>query len=443
MTEPGTARACVVPPEPASEAVRSGLMDIASLTSRRLRGRSTVWILALLALLAGACGGGGDDVADDVEQTTSTTTTTTTEAPEPELPPGPPTTRGPAPELVVEPIGSMGSITVISGDPIYHGVLGQLAADRNVVPAAALPPAPVADGISPLTGLPLADPTVASRPAIVAKVDNTSKGRPQAALSQADIVYVTEIEGGATRLAAVFHAQTPDELGPIRSGRTTDLTITGSLNSPIFLWSGGNSVHRELLRRSNLVDQGALRRNEYYRASDRPGTYNLMTSAPQMWQIAADANAGGTPPTHFEFRTDKITLPPSATPVGTASLNYPSAAASWTWDQASGVFRRSQGGEEYVDAAGVRIGAANVLIAEVESRFTGMIDTAGTRVNEQLFVGAGRGWVLSDGHLIEVTWTKPSLSSVATWTTADGIPVALLPGQTWVELIGADRTSFE
>ncbi|NCG38376.1 MAG: hypothetical protein GWP48_12765 [Actinobacteria bacterium] len=36
--------------------------------------------------------------------------------------------------------------------------------------------------------------------------------------------------------------------------------------------------------------------------------------------------------------------------------------------------------------------------------------------------------------MIEVTWTKPSIHSVATWTTADGVPVALSPGQTWIEL---------
>ncbi len=416
--------------------------SLGSSVSRRLR-LLVVALLCSAVVLVGACGGGGDDPAEDESETSAeSTTSTTSKAPEPELPPGPPTTRGPAPELVVEPIGSMGSVTVIAGDPIYHGVLGQLATDRNVVAAAALPPAPVANGVSPLTGLPLADPSAASRPAIVAKVDNTNKGRPQAALSMADIVYVTEIEGGSTRLAVVFHSQTPGEIGPIRSGRTTDLTVTGSLNSPIFIWSGGNSVHRELLRRSPLVDLGALRRNEYYRAPGRPGTYDLMTSAPEMWQIAAEANDGGAPPTHFEFRTDKVTLPPSATPVATASLNYPSASASWSWDAAARVFRRTQSDKVYVDDAGVQIGAANVLIAEVPSVFTGMIDSAGTRVDEQLFVGSGRGWVLSDGHKIEVTWTKPSLGSVATWTTADGIPVAMLPGQTWIELIGADRTTF-
>ena len=68
---------------------------------------------------------------------------------------------------------------------------------------AALPPAPASDGIAPLTGLPM-DSSLSSRPAVLVKIDNTSKGRPQEALGQADLVYEEMIEGGFTRLAAVL-----------------------------------------------------------------------------------------------------------------------------------------------------------------------------------------------------------------------------------------------
>ena len=42
-------------------------------------------------------------------------------------------------------------------------------------------------------------------PAISAKIDNTSAGRPQLALNDADIVYVTRVEVGLTRLLPVWH----------------------------------------------------------------------------------------------------------------------------------------------------------------------------------------------------------------------------------------------
>lgn len=401
----------------------------------RTRRTAAPFIASLaLALLAVACGGGDDDTV--AEETTTTAvvadaTTTTTEDATPAV--GPPTTRGPAPDVEVEPLTGLGGISVLSGEPAYTGVLGQVDVDRNIVAPVALPPAPAAEGIAPLTGLPLDDVTTADRPAVLVKIDNTGKGRPQEALAQADLVYEEMIEGGFTRLAAVYHTNAP-LMGPIRSGRTTDIALLGSLNEPVFAWSGANLVHAALLRRQPMVDLGAQTRSEYFRASDRPGTYNLMAEAQTLLDLAAEREAGGAPPPHFEYVNDEVGLPATAEPADTVTIAFPSVTATWDWDAAAGGWARTQDGTDHVDAQEQRVVAANVVIAEVADVATGSVDTAGSRVTEQQFLGSGRGWVFTDGHVVEVTWTKPSLRSVATWTTADGVPVALTPGITWVEL---------
>jgi Protein of unknown function (DUF3048) N-terminal domain/Protein of unknown function (DUF3048) C-terminal domain len=396
-----------------------------------------------LALLAAACSGGDGDDADaagdppsttlvaDGQTSSSTSSTTSTVAV------GPPTTRGPAPDVAVQPVGGVGGITVLSGEPAYRGVLGQLDPDRNIVAPVALPPAAAADGIAPLTGLPLDDAAVADRPALLVKIDNTSKGRPQESLALADLVYEEMIEGGFTRLAAVYHTNAP-LLGPVRSGRTTDIPLLGSLNQPIFAWSGANLVHAALLRRQHIVDLGAQSRNEYFRASDRPGTYNLMSEAQTLFDIAAGRDNSGPPPPQFEYRDATIGLPDSAQPAAGLVVRFPSATAEWAWDASVEGWVRTQNGTEHVDAQGERVTAANVLVAEVRKVATGSVDTAGSTVFEQQFLGSGRGWVFTDGQVVEATWTKPSIRSVATWTTPDGIPVALTPGTTWIELAPVD-----
>jgi hypothetical protein len=403
--------------------------------------RRLIILFVALALFAVACGGGDEAIdsedlvvdgtddepesaAPDTESTTSTSDT---------VPAGPPTTRGPAPVVVVEPLTGVGSITVISGEPGYQGVLGQIDPDRNIVSPAALPPDVPAAGISPLTGLPI-DSLTADRPAMVVKIDNTEKGRPQEALTLADVVFVEQIEGGFTRLVVVFHSNTPAVIGPIRSGRSSDIGILGSFNNPIFVWSGANRVQGAVIRRLNFVDLGAGTRTEFYRADDRPGTYDLMADPAVLWGIAEANEDGGIPPAHFEFQNDEVALPAGAIPVDHADVSYPSVTSSWTWDGTARGWRREQSGTEHVDAKGNPVIAANVLVAEVEKVFTGSVDAIGTRVYEEQFVGSGVGYAFVDGHMIEVTWTKPSIHSVATWTTADGVPVALMPGQTWIEL---------
>jgi hypothetical protein len=396
-----------------------------------------------LSLVTAACGGGDADDAEPAAAESATTApaegSSTTSTTEPLL--GPPTTRGPAPTVTVEPIGTLGGISVLPGEPAYRGVLGQVDIDRNIVAPVALAPAPAAEGIAPLTGLALDDPTIASVPAVLVKVDNTSKGRPQEALEQADLVYEEMIEGGFTRLAVVFHTNAP-LMGPIRSGRTTDIALIGSLNEPVFAWSGANLVHAALLRRQPMVDLGAQSRSEYFRAADRPGTYDLMSEAQTLLGVASDRGDGGAPPPHFEYRDETIGLPATAEPASTVTISFPSVNATWDWDAAAGGWARTQGPSEHVDAQGERVVAANVVVAEVRQVATGSVDTAGSTVFEQQFLGSGRGWVFTDGHVVEVTWTKPSLRSVATWTTADGVPVALVPGNTWVELAPVDKTTF-
>lgn len=419
-----------------------------------MRCRLLLILFIVFALLATACGGGDEaaDVApsDDTETSdvvaqddagssddTDDVATTTTEAPL-----VPPTTRGPAPILDVEPVTSINAVTIISGEPAYRGLLGQLDPQRNIVQAAALPPAAAAPGVAPLTGLPLTDLSIAERPAVVAKIDNTDKGRPQAALTQADIVYVTQIEGGSTRLVAVFHSQTPEEIGPVRSGRTTDIAIFRGYNNPIFVWSGANVVTARIIRPYLMVDLGAGTRSEYRRHPDRPGSYDLMTDPTVMWEIAESLEDGGAPPVQFEYRDETIAHPATAVPAGEIRIEYPAATVEYFWDKEIGVYRRSQNGTPHVDADDLEVRPVNVVVAEVGSINTGMTDTAGSSVGEQQFIGSGRGWVFTDGQVIEVTWTKPSLASVPTWTTADGVPVPLTPGQTWVELAPAGATSY-
>ena len=126
----------------------------------------------------------------------------------------------------------------------------------------------------------------------------------------------------------------------------------------------------------------------------------------------------------------------------TVTVSFPSVSATWDWDAGAGGWARTQDSSEHVDAQGERVLAANVIVAEVRQVATGSVDTAGSTVFEQQFLGSGRGWVFTDGHVVEVTWTKPSLRSVATWTTPDGVPVALVPGTTWIELAPEGKTTF-
>src|ERR1700731_3963454 len=59
--------------------------------------------------------------------------------------------------------------------------------------------------IAPLTGLPDPGGAALKRPALVVKIENDTNSLPQFGVDQADVVYEEIVNGGITRLAAIFN----------------------------------------------------------------------------------------------------------------------------------------------------------------------------------------------------------------------------------------------
>ena len=344
--------------------------------------RRVVALLFLSTLLVAACGGGDSDEDTAVTQTSTTTTeatTTTTEAPTTTTEPAPPPT-------------------------------------------------------FPLTGEPL-DSADAEHPALVVKIDNHPDSRPQWGLNQADIVYEEIVEGRITRFAAVFHSQDSDPVGPIRSARTSDFDILTQLNTPLFANSGGNE---NVLTMLNSVDTQSVNVNAqpdlYYRESSRRRPHNLMANTSELF--AAAGQEAGTPPQLFEYRTPDASLPASAMVVDGIDIDYGGTQVEYRWDPAGGGWLRTQNGTPHFDVDDVQIAPENVIVQFISYGRS----PADAGSPEAELIGEGEVWVLTDGHLIEGTWSRPDPESPTTLTVGSET-IALTPGSTWVALPRLDMAT--
>jgi hypothetical protein len=131
----------------------------------------------------------------------------------------------------------------------------------------------------PLTGLP-ASGTAPKHPAVVVKIDNTGSSSPQVGLGKADLVTEELVEGGATRLAVFYYSQLPDQVGPVRSMRATDIGIVQPADA-VLVASGGAppTVRRVADAGIKTFTEGAT---GYTRATDRSAPYNLMMDLPKL-----------------------------------------------------------------------------------------------------------------------------------------------------------------
>jgi hypothetical protein len=294
----------------------------------------------------------------------------------------------------------------------------------------------VAPNVAPLTGLP-GDPAKLARPALLVKIDNAPKARPQAGLNEADIVVEEGVEGGITRFAALFHSQESKPVGPVRSARSTDIRLISALRHPLFAYSGANATFQRYVHEAPLVDVGFDDHpDRYSRDSQRPSPYNLFSETEKLLDLAPDDAV--PPPALFAWRS------PGAAPSGAGARAVTHARvwwqahrlteALWDWDATAKGWRRTQNGEAHVDAAGRQVTPPNVVIQFVTYHDTGQVDSTGTAVPEADVIGQGDAWVLTGGMLIPCHWSKKSDMDVTRYVDSSGAEVKLTPGKTWVEL---------
>jgi DUF3048 family protein len=288
----------------------------------------------------------------------------------------------------------------------------------------------------PLTGLPISDPTLAARPALVVKIDNHPDARPQSGLNQADIVFEENVEQ-LTRFAAVFQTNAPDPVGPIRSGREQDVQLLGSLNKPIFAWSGGNPGVTAAINGSDFVvanvQTNARSASESYRARDRSVPHNLYAQGSGLFTMAP---AGATPPPQqFSYRKDGEA--PEGVASGGADIAMDGVTVHWTYDAKSGSYLRFQGGKAHNDAALGQVNAANVLVLVVD--YTRSAIYAPSPIAQT--VGTGEAFLFTAGTVVHGTWTRDDRLKTFTLIAGSGKPMLLTPGRTWVELSRVDSTT--
>ncbi|MFB9839019.1 DUF3048 domain-containing protein, partial [Actinoallomurus acaciae] len=115
---------------------------------------------------------------------------------------------------------------------------------KGPVAAVASPPSPASSDPSPsstpsparthpFTGAPAG----ADGPVLAVKIDNTRSAKPQLGLRSADIVYVEQVEGGLSRIMAIFSSKLPSSVGPVRSARISDLHLLPQFGRPAFAYS--------------------------------------------------------------------------------------------------------------------------------------------------------------------------------------------------------------
>lgn len=280
-------------------------------------------------------------------------------------------------------------------------------------------PAPV----DPLTGGKLS-----TNPVLAVKIDNTYFAVPQFGVSDADVVFVEQVEGGLTRIIGVFHSTLPTEVGPVRSVRSTDAQLLPAFGKPGLVFSGGAGGPLADLAATSVVDTSAMG-DAYFRSDVATGTYNLHAD---LAKIAVEVkNLGPVRSIGFTFvpHSPEVLAGPK---VSSIHVVMQSGTTDFAW--MSGHWVRMRDGAPVSDYQGKVEGADNVLVQHVEDEPDGTVDSVGSPSYLSKTVGSGKVSLFRDGHQVNGTWKRAKASDPFTYLDNNGKPLPFKPGKTWIML---------
>lgn len=303
--------------------------------------------------------------------------------------------------------------------------------------------------LCPLTGTPAPDGVVPARPAIAFKVDNYSSGalpqpyaRPQAGLDRADVVFEEQVEGGITRLVAVFQCHEASLVGDIRSARLLDIGIASELSHPLLVHVGGIVPVLVRIDRSSLVnvDLGNLA-SEQINPPGRVPPYDDFTTTARIWSLYRTRR---TPPAPiFTYSAAR----PDGQRVSQIHLDWSiTSDIYWRWDPRTGTWLRFYDNTAGLPGPaviqpdllrdGVQDQAQNVIIQLVHLSYGPWLENfeGGEEVQAPIADSSGRAWIFRNGEVIPGVWVHRSLTSPTIFRTATGKVITLAPGRTWVEV---------
>jgi hypothetical protein len=335
-------------------------------------------------------------------------------------------------------IAAVVAVVILAGAGITLAVTSGSKPKKAVPPprhpvAATMIPATTTGALCPLTGLPAPNGQVPQRPALAFKVDNYPTARPQSGLEDADVVFEEPVEGGITRFVAIFQCQEANLVGPIRSARAIDVPILDQLSKPLFVHAGGINPVIALVNDANLYNDDVFTHGSIVQnPRGRYAPYDTYASTAAAW--ALQPNDTSPPAPLYTYSTTA----PTGTPVGSVHIPFSGTNNNtWTWSPINGAWLLSIGGTPAnVADGGTRIGVPNLVVQTVHTTLGPWLENSegGLEVQAQL-TGSGPVAVFRNGVEITGTWQRAALSDTTSLVAADGSPIPLEPGKTWVELV--------
>jgi len=289
--------------------------------------------------------------------------------------------------------------------------------------------------IKPIPTVKIVDENSDSRPFAI-MINNHNYARPNhAGLQDAFVVYEVIVEGGITRLMAIFKDATTERIGSIRSSRHNFLDYALEYDA-IYVHFGWSKLAKSDISKFKVNNINGLYDNGFWRdkSLNVPSEHTAFTNIEKMTSTAKKRGYRLTTneelPLHYRAyplnintedstKADEVIIPYS---------NY--MTTSYKYDENTKLYLRYANKKEHTDAITKKqYTAKNIIIMKVKNY---SVDSYGRQNLDT--AGTGEGYYITNGYARKITWEKKTRTSKTIYKYLDGTEITLNDGNTFIQV---------
>jgi hypothetical protein len=273
------------------------------------------------------------------------------------------------------------------------------------------------------------------------QIENQPQARPQAGMSEADIVYEVLMEGRSmTRFQCVFNDHLPKNVGPVRSCRIYFADIASEYKGVLAFFGGPDHTKANIYPKINkavkdgnvqvaadgLTSKYGTKSGLYWRIKQRSAPHNVYTDITKLVKLLTKPVPAVS---HFNFNADAVLSGDDVTKI---EVKYPAVDTRYEYDAALRKYKRFIGKEPFIDAnTKQQITVTNVIVQYAKTVGLG---TSKGHIDVKL-IGSGDAEVFVGGKHVKATWKRAKQADITRYYDASGKEIEILPGNTWVQIV--------
>lgn len=275
---------------------------------------------------------------------------------------------------------------------------------------------------------------------IAVMLDNHNEAWPQAGLQEAYLVYEIIVEGGETRLMALFKGANLEKIGPVRSARHYFLDYAME-HDAIYTHFGESPQASSDIKKYSIQDINGISEDgtTFWRAKDKVSPHNAVTSTEKLLESAKNKKYKtiSKEKSVLNYTTDEKDLENGQSAVSVTIPHSQLQTVKYEYDEENKVYERQARGKEQVDWDTKKtITTKNILITFCDN-YT--LDDGEDKGRQGLKnIGTFDGYYITNGKAIKIKCTKSARDEKTIYKDLEGNEIEVNDGNTFANICPTD-----